>query len=157
MKPSPELLREWFDYIPETGALIRKKKLRFDLSDIVPVHDRIYFQGKRYTYSHIVWVIYYGKWPEQEIDHKNLNDLDNRIDNLREATRSENGQNRRCYNSKGKGVAFDDSVYRTKPYLARISVNGKSIFLGSFATKDEAAEAYRQAALKYHGEFACLE
>lgn len=156
MKPSIELLRTWLSYNPDTGALIRKLKTNSRLDDIVPLNKRIYFLGRRYPYSHIVWAIHYGKWPAIYIDHKDHNQLNFKLNNLREADESQNQHNKQMNNPLGKGVAFDKSVERKKPWVARIMVRNKSIFLGSFETSEEAAEAYAVAALKYHKEFACL-
>ena len=157
MKPDISLLQKWFSYDPERGVLIRKIKSNNRLDDIVPYEDkRVYFLGKRYPYTHIIWAVHFGKWPEEYIDHINHDQSDHRLTNLREATASQNQHNKRMHNAH-KGVAYDGSVKRSKPWIARIMVEYKSIFLGSFETKDQAAEAYRQAALKYHGEFACVE
>lgn len=157
MKPSIELVQMWFGYNPIKGVLLRKLKTRDDLSDEVPLDKRLWFLGKRYPYSHIIWVVHYGKWPDVIIDHRDHNQLNFKIDNMREATESQNQHNKRMLNPLGKGVAFDKSVFRKKPWVARIMVNNKSIFIGSFATSNEAAEAYRQAAILHHGEFACLD
>lgn len=89
-----------------------------------------------------------------EVDHRNCNKLDNRKCNLRQATRSENCCNcgRRKDNKTGfKGVTF------WKPgncWRAQIQKNRKRFYLGPFSTKKKAAAAYREAALKLHGEFA---
>lgn len=155
VRPSIELIQQWFGHDSATGQLIRKKKLRDDLSDLVPLNKRIWFLGKRYPYSHIVWVVCKNKWPDVYVDHKDHNQLNMRIENLREANASQNQHNKQMLNPNGKGVAFDKSVYREKPWVARIMVNHKSVFLGSFKTKEEAAQAYQKACLKYHGEFAC--
>ena len=157
MKPDIKLLQSWFSYNPEQGVLIRKIKSNSRLDDVVSCLDkRVYFLGKRYPYTHIIWAVHFGKWPEEYIDHINHNQMDNRLSNLREATASQNQHNKKMYNPF-KGVAYDSSVPRTKPWTARIMVNNKSMFIGSFETREEAAEAYRKAALKYHGEFACVE
>ncbi len=90
--------------------------------------------------------------PGEQVDHKNMNPLDNRRDNLRLCSFNENQWNRRKYsnNSTGaKGVASRGNRFR-----ARIQVYGKSIFLGSFVSLELAQEAYAKAASKYHGEFA---
>jgi len=91
------------------------------------------------------------------IDHRNHNGLDNRCCNLRIATPSENQQNARKTKSKTssryKGV---DLVKATGKWRTRIAVAGRRLFLGSFTSESDAALAYDHAALKYFGEFACL-
>ena len=157
MKPEIALIQRWFGYDPETGFLIRKLKSKDTLPDIIkPTPDkRVYFMGVRYPYTHIIWVVYYGYWPTKEIDHKDHDILNNKITNLREITTSENIWNRRSWNINGKGVTCDNSVYRNKPWIVRISKHGESFYIGAYKTKEEAAEAYRKACLEYHGEFAC--
>lgn len=89
-------------------------------------------------------------------DHKNQNTLDNRDDNLRPATNSQSGQNRRRgkNNTTGyKGVYFQK---RSGKFWALITVNKVRIHLGYFDTAEEAYAAYCVAAIKYFGEFARL-
>lgn len=155
-----DLIKEWFAYDSDRGILIRLKKERTDALDEIPSHwPQVKFKGKSYPYATICWVIYYGKFPSGWVDHKNRIHADHRIDNLREATPRQNQQNKAgTAGTYPKGVTcrFDGS--RKKPYQARIRIStGERLLLGSFATVEEAAAAYREAALKYHGEFACLE
>lgn len=86
------------------------------------------------------------------IDHKNLNTLDNRRGNLRFCTAEQNNRNRnKHHNNKSgfKGVCREGDRWRSQ-----ISVGGKKIHLGMFDTAEAAADAYNDAAIRLHGEFA---
>lgn len=92
-----------------------------------------------------------------ETDHINGNKLDNRKSNLRVGTKNENQHNRTKYknNTSGcKGVIYFKWGKRIKRWHAQIGLNGKIISLGYFLTKEEASDAYDNAAIKYHKEFA---
>jgi hypothetical protein len=91
------------------------------------------------------------------VDHRNNDGLDNRRDNLRLATRSQNMYNKLKTKSKTSsrfiGVSFDKS---RRKWEARIYYQGRKIWLGRFDSEIDAALAYDEAARKYHGEFARL-
>jgi hypothetical protein len=87
-------------------------------------------------------------------DHINHNTLDNRRNNLRVATKSENNRNSRksLRNTSGfKGVSWHT---RDKTWQANIRINRKLLHLGYFSTPQLAADAYDDAARKMFGEFA---
>ncbi len=90
------------------------------------------------------------------IDHINGNALDNRKRNLRECSLAENLRNRKIHKNNRSGLkgVYCDQRRKDKPWKAQIRVDGKKVFLGSFAASAEAAAAYVTAARKYHGEFA---
>ena len=94
----------------------------------------------------------------EEVDHKDLNPLNNTKENLRICTRSQNCSNRRVFknNKSGvKGVYFRDR--RGKPrWIAEIRVYKKKKYLGDFVTIEEATKAYNVAAKDFFGEFARL-
>lgn len=88
-------------------------------------------------------------------DHRNRKaTLDNRRQNLRVATRTESGRHRGISKNNTSGYK---GVYKNrfgKPWYALIMVDGISIRLGSFDRIEDAAQAYNEAAIKYHKEFA---
>lgn len=91
------------------------------------------------------------------VDHKNGNTLDNRKENLRICTKSENMRNRgkQKNNTSGfKGVSFHKT---RKKWRATLMIFRKNVYSGLFHTKEEAHLAYCEAAKKYHGEFARTE
>lgn len=90
------------------------------------------------------------------IDHKDRDPLNNQIENLRPATKSQNMANRGRFsnNSTGyKGVSF---LKRDSLYVARIQFRGQSIFIGRFQDPTIAAKAYDRVAKRCHGAFAVL-
>lgn len=93
----------------------------------------------------------------KQVDHINGNGLDNRLENLRIATKQQNNRNvsKRANNTTGyKGVVKDNR--HNNIFYARITINNKSKHLGTFNNILDAAKCYNQAAIKYHGEFASL-
>lgn len=87
------------------------------------------------------------------IDHKNHNGLDNRKENLRWATTSQNAANRR----RGRGKSKFKGVYLTNgKWRSIVRFQGKCIHLGMHDTEESAAESYNRAAIELFGEFACL-
>lgn len=93
----------------------------------------------------------------QVVDHINHNGLDNRRDNLRVCTGSENQRNRSQLQVNNKsgfiGVYFDQKAER---WRAKISVHGDSVYLGTFDNPIDAAMARDEAAKMQYGEFATL-
>lgn len=176
---SAETIRELIDYNPETGEFYWKPRSVSWFKDascrtaehncrlwneryagcpaMTSVDSYGYREGRifgmKISASRTAWKIVYGYEPENDIDHINLDKADNRIANLREATRSQNQWNhaRRSDNTSGyKGVS---RVKKTGRYHAYIRVNGKRRSLGFFLDAETAHEAYKQAAKELHGEF----
>lgn len=154
------VLNESFEYLPDTGVILWKisPSLSVRKGEIAGcrngLHSTIQFKGFRLMAHRVAFAIYHGKWPEKEIDHINGDPTDNRIDNLREASRAENARNypKPKSNTSGlKGVTWNKA---SKKWQAAIRINGKSKYLGLFDCAEEAHKAYCEHAEKYHGQFA---
>lgn len=109
---------------------------------------------KRRVYMHNVVLKVMNK--ENIVDHKDLNSLNNQKYNLRECSIAQNNKNKGVYrNKKSKyiGVYFGYKGKKGQVFIAQISNDKKIIYLGSFYNEIDAAKAYDEACLKYHGEY----
>jgi hypothetical protein len=104
--------------------------------------------GKYYFVHNIITLCYLGEKPTGfQTDHINGVRLDNRLENLQYLTHTQNTRERKTMNNRPiKGY------YKTKygRFLAHITVDYKTIYLGTHATEEEARQAYVDAKLKYH-------
>lgn len=147
-------LHELFDY--RDGHLYWKHDM---CRGRIKAGERAGCQGGRYWkiklfqkcyYAHrLVWLWHYLNVPEL-IDHKNQNGLDNRIENLRPASKQQNAVN--TYNSASTtyGTYFN---HETSKYVAQIRLGGPVLYLGSFTTLLEAKEMYNMTAREWFGDF----
>lgn len=173
---TPEQLRKLLRYDPDSGLLFwRFRDSSFFRSDasaaawngkhankIAFTAEMIGYKvgtifGRRHLAHRVAWAIYHGEWPADQIDHINGVRSDNRLINMRQSTQQENCCNmpRQSNNTSGyKGVRrYRDGVR----WQAVINHLGKPLWLGLYATAEDAHAAYCEAAQKYHGEFARTE
>ena len=159
-----ERLKELLNYNPDTGIFtwlvtrnaygggVRPGSIAGDKDS--HGYWRIGIDGTRYPLHRLAWLYVRGAMPENHIDHINGDKADNRLCNLRQATRFENLSNRgkNKNNSSGyKGVWFNKKLGK---WIAGITHNNKAKHLGVFETPELAYEAYCKKAAELHGEFA---
>lgn len=177
--PDAAYLHECFAYDPDTGVLVwRVRPVNHFVSEVASRKVNTRFSGKpagsltasepggspfisavvgrkRYKAHRIIWVLVHGVDPDGLIDHKDGDGLNNRLNNLRDCTHTQNCCNRRGSRpGKLKGAYFNRNA---KLWVAHIKINRKQKNLGYYKTEAEAHAAYCAAAPKYHGEFACID
>lgn len=156
-KISHERLLELVDYNQLTGKMIWKVNRRRAKagSELASIDSDGYLICKidniQYKVHRLAWFYVNKSWPIGEIDHRNGNRKDNRIDNLRDSTIAQNRQSRpRRDNSTGfKGVFSIGRRFR-----AKIQANGIVYQLGKFDSAEKAHVAYVNKARELHGEYA---
>jgi len=149
-------IHEFIAYDPLTGGLTWKVSLgrmaagspcgrTSDTGYLV-----VQFGGKKLKGHKIAWRLQTGLWPAFEIDHADLDRLNNRWSNLRAANRSHNTHNQRPISRDlPRGV-----VAHGKKFRAAITVDNQRHELGVYDDPNSAHEAYAEAAIRFHGEFA---
>ncbi|NMC25065.1 MAG: HNH endonuclease [Serratia sp.] len=171
--PNRKYLNECFLYNALTGALVWKSRPlhHFKSERIMNVtngrmagktaksslngrYQIVHVNGNFYLCHRVVWCLHNDYWPAEDLDHINGNKLDNRIENLREVSRSQNMSNVGMQKNNKSGFIGVFWATREEKWQAVVAHNKKNILLGRFDCPVTAALAYNEAALKYHGKYA---
>lgn len=166
--PSIDAIRSAVDYNKKTGKFTWKTRGEMSKSwnskwAGKPAFDTLHPYGYRkgrfgrfeLLAHRVAWAVSYGFWPEEEIDHIDRNPDNNKIENLRLATPSNNQWNKAKYktNTSGyKGVTWSKDKGK---WMARCSAFGKEKFLGYFDDAKSASEAYCAYSKDRHGDYHC--
>ena len=148
-----EELETLFRYDSETGTVTRltdgTRHKKGDRVSYINTKGYLIAKIKGYPYllHRIIWVLAYGCWPKNEIDHINGVRTDNKLGNLREVTGAENQQNRRLSANNTSGCVGVTWNKKHNAWQAQIKANGEYMYLGSFSELDDAI-AVREAANK---------
>lgn len=110
----------------------------------------IRINDKLYKAHRLAWLYMTGKFPELRIDHINRIKNDNRWENLREVSHSQNCENNPIKKSNRSGMVGVGWAKHMGKWRARIMYGYKEKHLGYFDTREAAHEAYCLAAAKYH-------
>lgn len=158
--PRKERLCELFRYEESEGVLYWKERHNSQINLDKPAgwsqkngYHGMTVDGVKYKRHRLIWCFFNGEPGNMEVDHINGVKNDDRIENLRLATRRQNQYNRAALatNKSGyKGV----SLHECGNWIAQITdINGKRVYLGHYKTPEEAAVAYAKAALELHRDF----
>ncbi len=154
-------LRELLTYHPDTGRFTRRIRhcnaVRAGDDVAGSAHDLGYrmisVDGEQYLAHRLVWLYSYGEWPVGDVDHENRDKADNRLANLRLATRSQNCFNRRIRSDNTTGysnVLFDK---KRQTYFVQVKAAGRRYKRCGFATPEAANEAAKLLTKEHHGAF----
>jgi hypothetical protein len=146
-------------YDAATGNLIRKTdRRRFKAGTIAGSrthcgHITTWINGEQFLGHRLAWLLHYGEWPSDQIDHINRNPADNRIENLRILHQLANMQNRNPATKSKTGIK---GVYKANDgdaYYAQLFVNGAYVVRKRCRTIEEATRVIREAQKQYHPFF----
>ncbi len=153
------LLKITLHYDADTGVFTWKIVPRYGInigdkagSVTAEGYINIGLYGSYYMAHRLAWLYVTGKWPKNQIDHKNTIRSDNSFNNLREATRSINCQNQHKAHIHSKTKILGVS-HSGKKFITRIRTNGDEHYLGTFSNASEAEQAYLSAKMTYHKGF----
>lgn len=156
-KPLPSVgkLQSLFSYDPETGILWRKGEQGMQVAGGSASNGylRTRAGGEQYAVHRIIWKMVHGV-ESDDIDHINGERKDNRIANLRLATRSDNNRNIVISPMNTSGYSGVTYLKREKRWKAYLKVEKTQVCAGLFKEKREAVIAYNHLALRLHGDFA---
>lgn len=141
-------VKELFHYDPDTGNLVWRvdrgtRKVVGKIAGCLKIRGYfvIKIDGKDYQAHRLIWLYVHGAWPINQIDHVNGVKHDNRIFNLREATGSQNQQNRRKPSSNNASGYLGVTENKGK-WVAVIKLSGKNRHIGRYDTPEAAHAAY---------------
>jgi len=144
-------IKDYLKYNPETGVLTWRERPsnRVHVGDVAgSPHGNGYISlrccGRKYYAHRVAWYLTFGQWPNN-IDHINGDGTDNRLENLRDVSPTENHRNQRIRKnclSGHMGVRWSE---RDKRWRAYITVEGVQKNLGSYKAKADAISARRRA------------
>lgn len=149
-------LKEHLSYDPETGIFLRVKNAgRFKAGNVLGTRHStgyivIRIENKLYKAHRLAWLYVHGEFPDLRIDHINRNGCDNRLENLRLVTQKQNSENRSLGKNNTSGHPGVDWFPKLRKWRARITVNYKGLHIGYFTNIEDAVEAYKDYAARFH-------
>jgi hypothetical protein len=154
------LVAKYFDH--KDGRLYWKKvshqnKQYLVGQEVGSIHKTGYrhvtWQGKIHKVHRLIYLLEHGYLPK-EIDHINGDRQDNRLENLRDVTRSQNQFNKSMCKNNTSGTRGVSWHKKSNAWLVRVCANGKSKSIGYFKDLELAGLVADEARSIYHGNYA---
>lgn len=160
-----DMVRALFNYNPETGELTEKfnrssKAIKGELVGYkhrkdygkfgIKYYFKVYIFGDCFFVHRAIWVLMTGEQPK-EIDHIDGDSLNNKWSNLRSVNHVTNGRNQKMHSTNTSGTGGVTYRKDSDSWRARITVDDKSISLGTYNDKQDAIQARKEAEIKYWG------
>ena len=150
------IVQEYLDYDPKTGHMTWRTKKhsskvivgkRAGSISTSNRHRILKLLGTVYAEHRLIWLHYYGKWPNAHIDHINHDEQDNSIKNLQDVTQRVNNMNSslRVDNSTGQVGVWINKLNTHKKFMAELSLDGKRMHYSSHYTLEDAIAARKDA------------
>ena len=153
-----ELVKKYFNY--KDGELIWSKttsRLAIAGSQAGTIDNKGYISiginNKEYLLHRLIFMYHKGYFPSY-VDHIDNNPLNNKIENLRPATISQNAYNARLKSTNKSGVKGVSWDKKSNKWRAQCSLNGKAQLLGFYDKLSDAKVMVEKYRNKYHKEFA---
>lgn len=150
------LLQKYLSYCPFTGVFTWKlcpgtRVRQGDEAGCIGTtgYVQIRFKTKLYKAHRLAWLFMTGRWPTDQLDHKNGCESDNRWRNIREVSNQQNAMNQAIPNRNKSGVIGVAFYKRTGRFEAYITYKYQRIPLGTYKTIEEAMVARTNAEIYY--------
>ena len=158
-RPTIEELREYLDYDPETGVLTWKKSPGPRAKKGAPScsglggdgYKQLQFRWTKFKAHRVAFALYHGRWPTPYCDHIDCDKTNNRANNLRECSPSENQHNQRIRRDNTTGIK--GVIRHGTGYEARVRISGTQ-YAKYFRRLEDAAAYVKQLREQLHGDFA---
>lgn len=147
-------------YNSQTGVFLWKVRRKGKRADGVAGtktkrgYIQIVIDGRIYLGHRLAWFYVFGRWPERDVDHRNTVKSDNAIGNLRLATLEQNASNKSRNRNNRCGLKGAHWCRHARKWIASIQADGHHQHLGTFGSAQAAHDAYVEAAIRLHRDFA---
>ena len=147
-------LKFWVIYYPDTGEFVWRRGSRKGLrAGTAPTRTRQYrrvcIERVEYLEHVLAWFYMTGAWPQGEIDHRDRDPSNNRLDNLRDVSPLTNALNKGRYRNNTSGFKGVTYCARNGRWSAKIKRSRKQYWLGYHNTPEQAHQAYLAARAKF--------